>query len=117
MLNEGLDGEIEEQLAFKAYTRSKEEKTKTFWLKNMLDNVQPESVKLGWEAAFGKNISVYETANTTTTKQVVTKIDAQISKQEFESNGDKTLDFNAIYENTDYTNPNIKLRMILEIAK
>lgn len=117
MLVTGKDGEIEEKLAFGAYTDLIEVKTKTYWLKNMLDKVRPESVKLGWETAYGKNINVYETENTVDTKQGLTKIDAQISRQEFNSNGEKTSELNANYENTDYTNPNLKLIMILETAK
>ncbi len=117
MLVAGEDGEIEEKLGFNSYADFIEDKTKTYWLKNILDNVQPKSVKSGWEEAYGKNISVYETANTTATQQVVTKIDAKINKKEFSSTGVLTSEFNANYENTDFSNPNLKLRLILESAE
>ena len=55
----------------------------------------------------------FETGNTSETRQMVTKIDATAKILKFSSNGELTSETNSNYEDTDYSSPDLTVRMII----
>jgi len=78
--------------------------------------IQPEGANVGWEEAYGKNIILFETGNTAETQQMVRKIEASTKILRYHSNGEPGSEENSTYTNTDYSSPDLVLRMILRGA-
>jgi hypothetical protein len=109
----GPDGDVEERTVYNSYTDLTEEKTKTWWLNDVMNFTRPPADAAAWEEAYGKNIMLIETGNTSETRQMVTKIDASAKILKFSSNGELISETNSQYENTDYSSPDLIVRMII----
>ena len=109
----GEDGDMEEKVVYDAYFDLIEERTKTMWLVDFMTFMQPPAAAAGWEGAYGEHPMLFETPNTTGTCQVVTKIDATISTQNFNTSGEWSSGSTSVYQSTDYSSPNLVWRLIL----
>jgi hypothetical protein len=114
---EGEDGDVVEKVVFDSYIDQIEERTKTYWLSEIMNFIQPASINSGWEEAYGKNIVMFETGNTAETRQVVSKIEASTRIQSFNPGGEFSSEVNSEYENTDYSGSGFILRLILKSAE
>lgn len=113
----GADGDIEERLVFNGYTESIDDKTKTYWLKDIMSYLQSETVFSGFADVFGKNIKIFKTSNTAETRQMVSKIDANIKSYSYSKSGVLTSQSELNYVSTDYTNPNLYIYLIIRTAE
>ena len=109
----GEDGDMEEKVIYGAHFDLIEERTKTMWLADFMTIMQPAAAAAGWEGAYGERPMLFETANTAATRQVVTKIDATTSVQTFNTAGEFISGGTFVYESTDYSSPDLVLRLIL----
>ena len=89
------------------------EETKTYQLKDIASYIQPETVASGYESAYGSNIQIFETSNTAETTKVTGKIQISYKKRNFDINGELTSSEVKNYQSTDYSYPNIIIRLII----
>lgn len=113
---EGEDG-VEEQFVHGRFIDIKESFTKTFVIDHFMDWVQPSDVAADYVESHGKNILVFETANTTETRQAISKIEATYRESWYDQEGLLSGQENAVYTGTDYSDPGLQLRMIIRIAE
>jgi hypothetical protein len=95
------------------YIDKTEDKTKVYWLKDIMDFVRPESEAKGFVGEYGENLKLFETNNTSETRSVVTKIDAHYKTTSYSKNGNITGTETETYSGTDFSNPNLKLLFII----
>ncbi|MBN2635199.1 MAG: C10 family peptidase [Prolixibacteraceae bacterium] len=108
--------DVEEKLISPEYTDMKEVKSKTYWLKDFMNYLQPPDVTASYEQSHGKNIALFETANTSQTRDLVSKIDATYLKQTFNMHGELISEQNMEYVSTNYSDPNLIIRLIIRLS-
>jgi len=110
-------GKYEERLVYSGYLSTKEEKTKTYWLKDVFSYMQPPDQPTGYEDVYGDNLILFETANTTQTQQVVDEIDARYRTSYFDQVGTLISTDEWNYDDTNFSTSGLKLLFILKIAE
>ena len=116
-LVEGPDGDVEERLVYRAYVQELDDRAKTYWLKDFIHIMKPKDANASWETAYGKNMILFETGNTAETQAVVTKIDGTTHIIHYNSSGVPGSEEHSTYQSTDYTNPDLTLRMIIQTVE
>lgn len=102
-----------EELVYQLHADLKTNKTKTFWLTDFMSALRPPEETARWEDPYGDNLTLFETGNTTETRNIVSKIDASIQELRFNTAGELTSEMNISYESTDFSPSDLKLRMII----
>jgi Leucine-rich repeat (LRR) protein len=110
-------GHYEERLIYSTYLARIEEKTKTYWLKDVFSYMQPPDQPTGWEDVYGSNLILFETANTSQTQQVVDEIDASCRISYFDQSGNLASTEEWNYEDTNFSPAGLKLLFILKISE
>lgn len=114
---DGDNGDVEERIVWLGYKDILEEKTKTYWLNNFMNYLQPESATKDFQEVYGQNIKMFKTNNTAETQQVVTKIDANYKTTNFNQKGEVSSTVESTYSSTDFSNLNLKLNFIVRTAE
>ncbi len=114
---DGPDGDVEERLVFNGYTGSIKDFTKTYWLKDIIDYIQPALSGSGMDTSYGKNSLTFKTSNTAETQSVVSKIDGNIKTTQFNASGGVTSTEESTYLSTDYSNPNLYLYFVIRTGE
>lgn len=102
-----------ENLIQAGYLQHTIEQIKTYWLKDIVSYMQPEAVRIGWESSYGNNIQLFETSNTTETKKAIEKIQTNYKRTDYNVKGEVTGVEQRNYQSTDYSSPNLIIRMII----
>jgi len=109
---------IGEKVVYKAYTEQVENKLKTYWLNDFMNYMQPETATTGSsDFGFGENIIQFKTKNTAETQMVLSKIDANYKTTSFGKNGEVFPTVESSYSNTNFTNPNLYIYLIIRSAE
>ncbi len=109
----GPDGDFVERIVEPGYTYQIEYRTKTYWLENIMNYIQPETVTSGYKEEYGQNIVMFKTNSTNETQQVVKKIDGSIKTTKYNKDGTVSSVQESTYVGTDYSNPNLNLLFII----
>lgn len=107
--------DVEEKLMQPEYTDLREVKTKTLWLKEVMNYLQAPGSTAAYEPAFGKAIAYFKTTNTEETRNLVSKIEADYHIQNFNVSGQLTSEQKMQYVGTNYSDPNLHLELIIRM--
>ncbi len=111
-----LKGEdVVERLVYNGYVDKVEDKTKTYWLKNFMNYVQPDASVADYKDVYGQNIKMFKTNNSSETQQIVSKIEANHKIYSYSQNGTLSSQSESNYVSTDFSDPNLKLNLIIRI--
>jgi hypothetical protein len=104
---------VGERVVFGRHISNVTELEKTYYLRDFMNYIQPESVSKGWEFSYGRNLQVFETKNTAETQHFVEKINVKHKRTNYNTEGNITSVDVRNYLSTDYSSPNLILRMIV----
>lgn len=108
----GAGDDVEEHLVHSRYTEFIENKTKTYWLNDFINNTHQITNTTGYTDAYGENSKVYNTYNTSETQTVVSRIDGAVNRKEYDKYGTLISDVESNYINTDFASPSLNLQFI-----
>lgn len=111
----GPNMENEERLVYPEYLDYTEERTETYWLENIMDYLRTENASNDYEETYGSNTLIFQTFNTSETRDMVKKINAAYKKTNYGANGIILGEQTSMYESTDYSPSNLILYLILRL--
>jgi hypothetical protein len=79
-----------------------------------MSSLRPKDANAGWDEAYGENMILFETGNTAETQGMVTKIDGTTHISNYNASGVPGAEEHSSYVETDYSNPDLILRMIIQ---
>ncbi|MBN2164977.1 MAG: leucine-rich repeat domain-containing protein [Marinilabiliaceae bacterium] len=109
------DGDYEAHLVYSAYTDMVSEKVKTYWLNDFMPFLQPQSENEAYNSVYGKNIMYFLTNSTSETQNLITKMDGSFVTSNYDKSGSMISETSSQYESTDYSNPDLKVYLVLRM--